>query len=247
MIQEIGQHFPIDAMLASDAEVVRNLEQEIKAGNNWYLSLLKAVGLWTTAEETFRGYHYRYLIGGEAFDWLLLAERLCQSVDGLMIQEEVQKLLFYGQTPVDIPLDDFRQFIGNCKYRQYLNFFYGITVEEALAAAIREEVRKERWGVGVHNERNDTDEIYSRIYGSDRQSLLDNFRREHSHRPLKSITLDEWREFVYWLFKRRIKLCDKSRVASDTRKGLEWLRSKTPLANPKHYLGHHLLTDTKAG
>jgi hypothetical protein len=245
MSQELGQCFPLDTMLAGDAEVVRNMEQEIRAGKNWYLSLLKAVGLWTTAEETYRGYHYRYLIGGEAFDWLLLAERLCRSVEGLMAQDEVQKLLFYGQTPIDIPLDDFRQFIGNCKYRQYLNFFYGITVEEALAAAIREEVRKERWGIGLNNEGNATDEIYRRIYGHDRQSLLDSFRRENSHRPLKSITLDEWREFIYWLFKRRIKLRDKARVASDTRKGLEWLKNKTPLASPKHYLGHHLLADIK--
>jgi hypothetical protein len=227
-------------MLAGDTEVVRHLDEEIKAGGNWYLALLKAIGLWTTAEETCQGYHYRYLIGGEAFDWLLLAERLCRSLEGMMAQEEVQKLLFHGQVPVDLPLEEFKQYIGNCKYRQYLNYFYGITNEEALIAAVREEVRKERRSLGLNHEGNTTDEIYRRIYGADRQTLLDGFRRENSHRPLKSITLDEMREFTYWLFKRRIKLCDKARVASDTRKGLEWLRSKAMLASPTHYLGHHL-------
>lgn len=239
MNQESGPCFPLDT-LAGDAEVVRNMEREIKGGGHWYLALLKAIGLWTTAEETFRGHHYRYLIGGEAFDWLLLAERLCLGVDGLPASDEVQKFLFHGLTPIDMPLDEFRQFVGNCKYRQYLNFFYGITVEEALIAAVREEVRKERRGLGLNHEGNTTDLIYQRIYGSDRQSLLDSFRRENSYRALKSITLDELKEFTYWLFKRRVKICDKARVASDTRKGLEWLKNKKSLAIPGHYLGRHL-------
>ena len=240
MTQEIGQCFPIDTMLAGDAEVVRKLDEEIRSGGNWYLALLKAIGLWTTAEETYKGYHYRYLIGGEAFDWLLLAERLCRSVESMMSRDEVQKLLFHGIVPVDLPLEEFKQSIGNCKYRQYLNFFYGVTVEEALIAAVREEVRKERRGVGLHHEGNTTDEIYRRVYDCDRQILLDNFRQENSFRPLKSITLDEMREFTYWLFKRRIKLCDKARVASDTRKGIEWLKNKKVLVSPGHYLARHL-------
>ncbi|MFH0941817.1 MAG: hypothetical protein V1823_02180 [Chloroflexota bacterium] len=239
MSQENGPSFPLDTLLDGDAEIVRNLEREIRGGGHWYLALLKAIGLWATAEETYRGHHYRYLIGGEAFDWLLLAERLCLGVDSLLASDEVQKLLFHGRTPIDLPLDEFRQFIGNCKYRQYLNFFYGITVEEALIAAVREEVRKERRGLGLNHEGNTTDHISQRIYGSDRQVLLDSFRRENSYRALKSITLDELKEFTYWLFKRRIKICDKARVASDTRKGLEWLKSKKPLGQG-HYLDRHL-------
>lgn len=232
--------FPLDTMLAGDAEVVRDLVKEIGAGGDWYLALLKAIGRWSTADETYRGYHYRYLIGGEAFDWLLLAERLCLSVEGLVAQDEVRELLFHGQTPVDLALDEFRQYIGGCKYRQYLNFFYGITTEEAIIAVVREEVRKERRGLGLNHEGNTTDEIYQRVYGADRDTLLASFRRENSYRPLKSITLYEMREFTYWLFKRRIRLCDKARVASDTRKGLDWLRGKKSLASPWHYLGSHL-------
>ena len=33
----------------------------------------------------------------------------------------------------------------------------------------------------------------------------------------------ESREFNYWLFKYRVKNCDKARIASDTRKGLDQL------------------------
>ena len=37
------------------------------------------------------------------------------------------------------------------------------------------------------------------------------------------MSLTEKKEFTYWLFKRRIQQIEKARVASDTRKGLEWL------------------------
>ncbi|MFA5317562.1 MAG: hypothetical protein WC369_09095 [Dehalococcoidales bacterium] len=239
MRQEIDASSPIDNMLAGDAEVVCNFEREIRVSGHWYLALLKAIGLWTTAEETYQGRCYHYLIGGEAFDWLLLAERLCLSMEGLAPDDEVKRLLFNGYTPIDLTLDEFRNLIGDCKYHQYLNFFYGITVEEALIATIRGEVRKERRGLGLNHEGNTTDAIYQRIYGADRQYLLNLFRREKSYRPLKSITLDELKEFTYWLFKRRIRICDKARVASDTRKGLEWLKGKIPLSQG-HYLSHHL-------
>ncbi|GAI16526.1 unnamed protein product, partial [marine sediment metagenome] len=57
--------------LTREDEVIRYLEQAIVSGKHWYIALLEAIGLWTTAEETHNGRHYRYLIAGEAFDWLL--------------------------------------------------------------------------------------------------------------------------------------------------------------------------------
>ncbi|GAI19828.1 unnamed protein product, partial [marine sediment metagenome] len=58
-----------------DTEAIRHLEQAITGGKHWYIALLEAIGLWDTAEETHNGRAYGYLIAGEAFDWLLLAER----------------------------------------------------------------------------------------------------------------------------------------------------------------------------
>ena len=46
-----------------------------------------------------------------------------------------------------------------------------------------------------------------------------------SSQAFASHTLTELKEFTYWLFKRRIKIWDPARVASDTRKGLEKLQS----------------------
>jgi hypothetical protein len=36
--------------------------------------------------------------------------------------------------------------------------------------------------------------------------------------------LTEMKEFTYWCFKLRVKVCEKARVASDTQKGLMWLK-----------------------
>jgi len=64
--------------------------------------------------------------------------------------------------------------------------------------------------------------------------LLDSFRKEKRYPKRKSITLSELKEFTYWLFKYRLKKCDKSRVASDTKKALikmqRNLASRKPLS-----------------
>jgi len=35
----------------NEAEVIRYLEQAISGGKHWYIALLEAIGLWSTAEE----------------------------------------------------------------------------------------------------------------------------------------------------------------------------------------------------
>jgi hypothetical protein len=222
------QLFDTDAAL-------QHLEQSIKSGKEWYLALLEAIALWDCPEETRNGRSYRYLIAGEALDWMLLAERLCEAVDGLLPEDEKLDFLFHGRFPVDITTKHFKQLIGNIRHHQYLNYFYGITVEEALFWAVREEVRKERRVSGYTSERDPDDETYRRIYRQDRATLLRDFRQERGYRQRKSTTILEMKEFTYWLFKYRLKNSDKARIASDTRKGLDWLSayglSEYPLAS----------------
>ncbi|GAH27096.1 unnamed protein product, partial [marine sediment metagenome] len=115
--------------------------------------------------------------------------------------------------------------IGEAKYHQYLNYFYGVAVEEALISAVQGEVRKERRIGGYNNEEHDAiNEVYRRIYGATRAALLKQFRREKDYPQLRSINLTELKGFTYWLFKYRLKQCEKARVASDTKKALEQLR-----------------------
>ncbi|MFC1860257.1 hypothetical protein ACFLYC_01630 [Chloroflexota bacterium] len=208
------------------AEAIRHLEQAITSGKHWYIALLEAIGLWQTAEEIHNGHTYRYLIASEAFDWLLLAERLCEVVDGLLPDDERTALLFHGKPPLDLTTEEFKKLIGSSKYHQYLNYFYGVTTEEALIQAVQNEVRKERQTLRHNNEHDFTDEAHRRIYGAPKAALLKRFRQEKGHPQRRSISLTELKEFTYWLFKYRLDHCDKTRVASDTKKALTQLKRK---------------------
>ena len=212
------------ATTAGDAEAVRHLEQAIIGGKQWYIALLEAMGLWSSTEETHNARTYRYLIEGEAFDWLLLAERLCQAVGSLLPAEEMKALIFHGKPPLSLSPEEVKRLIGSSKYRQYLNYFYGITVESALLLAVQEEVHKEKWLLGGGNEDKTAHEAYRRIYGDTEAALLKRFRQERGYPQRQSITLTKLKEFTYWLFKYRLSQSEKARVASDTKKALDYLK-----------------------
>lgn len=225
MVDLNNQLQPSQLTPAGDTEAIRHLEQAITGGKHWYIALLEAIGLWKATEETHNERTYRYLIAGEAFDWLLLAERLCQAVDSLLPDDEKTALLFYGKPPLDLTTEKFKELIGSSKYHQYLNYFYGITTEEALIEAVQNEVRKERQILVLNKEQDYDNETYRRIYGATKAVLLKRFRREKDCPQLRSISLTELKEFTYWLFKYRLNHCDKARVASDTKKALTQLKS----------------------
>jgi hypothetical protein len=209
----------------SNAEaVIHHFRASLAAGKHWYLALLEAIGLWTDEAEDLTGRSYRYLIEGEAFDWLLLAERLCETVDGQVPENEKHSLLFQGKPPLDLSPDEFKKLIGQSKYRQYLNFYYGVTVEEALVQAVREEVRKERLSNGLSYRHDEDQETYIRVYGETGQALMKQFRKEKHYHQLTSCNITEIKEFTYWCFKYRVRSCEKAKVASDTHKALKWLR-----------------------
>jgi len=213
-----------ESSLSADTEAVAYFKQALASGKHWYLALLGAMGLWTSAEEVYEGRAYRYLIDGEAFDWLLLAERLCQAVDDLLPEDEKNALLFHGIPPLELTAVEVGKLIGEKKYRQYLNYFYGVTVEEALLLAVQEEIDKERRVGGLRTRSDSADEAFRRIYGGDRETLFTRFRQEKGHAHVDSASLSELREFTYWLFKYRLRESEKARVASDTRKALDYLK-----------------------
>ena len=216
---------PRDATLpkacpAADPEAVEHLERALGEGRHWFTALLEAIALWRPAEEQAGERHYRYLMDGEAFDWLLLAERLLECVDGRVPEDEREALIFFGETPLHLDERSFKEAIGEAKHRAHLNYLYGVTVEEALQLAVEEEVLKERrsrvWGG-----RQPLDEAaFQRIYGRGRLELLAEFRSQRALPDGDSISFEELKELTYWLFKYRLRQCDRARVASDTRKAL---------------------------
>ena len=207
-----------------DTRAIQVLKNGIAEGRNWYLALLEAVRLWTSPGEDYAGRHYQYLVDNEAFDWLVLTQRLCEELDGLIPEKERTNLLFYGIPPMELSKDQFRNLIGASKYRAHLNYFYGILVERFLLLSVTEEIRKKKRVLGVNNDNGVVDEAYQRIYGATQSALLKQFRKERHYAQLRSIGMSELNEFTYWLFKYRIKTRDKSRVASDTRKALTKLQ-----------------------
>ncbi|MEW6034046.1 MAG: hypothetical protein AB1603_04240 [Chloroflexota bacterium] len=202
-----------------DAEAIRHLKQGIAGGKHWYIALLGAIRLWDSPEEVCHGRRYRYLIGGEAFDWLLLAERLLSEVRGLMPEREVSDLLFSGRPPIELSRTKFKDLIGAAKYKAHLNYVYGVVLEEALLMAAEEEMRKARSSMGYHGG-DAADRAFIHVYSAPRGDLLVRFQEERSMPQGDALTLAEMREFTYWLFKYRMSTCDPERVASDTRKAL---------------------------
>jgi hypothetical protein len=204
----------------SVTDPIHYMHASIDAGDHWYFAMLKAMARWDQAEEVIGDRRYRYLIGGEAFDWVLLAERLVGELNDVVSPEERRALLYHGRPPLEIEEDEFQTLIGTPKYQAYLNYLYGVVVEEALQLAVEEEVAKENHA-GVWSAAHiDGATVYQRIYGRDLEELLHSFQKERKLPESDSLDLTELKEFTYWLFKYRVRSLEGARVASDTRKGL---------------------------
>jgi 8-oxo-dGTP pyrophosphatase MutT (NUDIX family) len=213
-------------------EPLDRFRAEIESGAFWFEALMDTIAVWERAEERAGGREYRYLVGGEAFDWLLLAERLLADpcAESRVPADAARRLLFEGLPPdgEGRTLDDerLRSLIGDAKHRAHLNYVYGVTVEEALQYAVELDVSKERRAVSIKDPRDDEtalDPVFERIYGLPRAQLLARFREECSRPRAAAMTLSELREFQYWLFKYRVANSEPARVASDTRKALAQL------------------------
>jgi hypothetical protein len=56
------------------------------------------------------------------------------------------------------------------------------------------------------------------------RTLLGRFKTARGYPQGSSVTLNGYKEFIYWLFQYRVHQSEKARVASDTKKALNWLR-----------------------
>jgi hypothetical protein len=207
-----------------DLQAIRHLREAVASGRHWYISVLESIKLWNSKEEDYKGRHLKYLIDNEAFDWLLLAERLSEEIRDYIPEQERMALLFSDKPPVSLSKEDFKKIIGAAKYKAYLNFTYGVLVEEALILAVVEEVRKEKRSLGSNNDNGVTDKAFNRIYGAGEQELLQNFLKEKHYYGKTRMSLSDMKEFHYWLFKYRLKRSEKPKIASDTRKALVYLQ-----------------------
>jgi hypothetical protein len=205
-------------------QVIADLRHDVTDGEqHWFLSLLTAIRNWPLPAEHINGREYRYLIGGEAFDWLLLAERLLDEVSDLVPSEETEGLIFHERLPVELSEAEFGQLLG-AKYKPHLNFVYGVRVESAVLLAAAEEVHKSYTAGKVWANGHVDGEAFEHVYGRPLEQLLSEFRIEKNIEDAEWLSLAELSEWRYWLFQYRVKNQDPARVASDTRKGLAFLQ-----------------------
>ncbi len=210
--------------LPAPDETLLRLRQSIVAGQHWFDALLQAIGDWRVPEETVAGRRFRYLVGGEAFDWLLLAERLIEEIRDMVPARESEALLFEGRWPIDLEDDEFADRLGPAKFSAHLNYLYGVLVEEALQLFVEEEIHKEHynrpWG---SDPRDHEGGMYRRVYGLSLRELIAVHYEQTGTMIGDEVDYADFKAFTYWLFKLRLKRQDKARVASDTRKGLAQL------------------------
>jgi len=224
----------INSNSEGDIRAIKHLKESVASGKHWYVSLLEAIKMWKSTEEDFKGRHYKYLVDGEAFDWLLLAERLCEEISDAIPEQEKINLLFFDKPPLELTREEFKKLIGAAKYKAYLNYLYGVLVEEALIVAVMNEVRKDSSIFISSRHEDDIDKAYNRIYGAGQQALYDEYLKDKKYSKRKTITLNELKEFTYWLFKYRLKSNDKSRVASDTKKALTQMQRDLAIKKRMH-------------
>ena len=201
-------------------------ELDLRSGRPWFDALLECIQRWHLPRETVDDTEYHYLIDDEAFDWLLLAQRICDSVpDDLLPCDQVDALLLDETPPGPLAEADFQAGLGPSKYWAHLNFLYGVRVEQALQLAVERSLHKERGAVRFDHARPEPDDdLFARIYGAPQSQLLADFRDAHDRAHTDRIGQSELHAFTYWLFRRRLQRQDPARIASDTRQGLDMMR-----------------------
>ncbi len=199
---------------------------------NWKLSVLNAVAEWPVASETVDGEQFQYIIGGEAFNWKRLAERLVIHLETRETtkpsQSEIREWLHSDHVFGGFDEAQFRRALGVERWRGHLNYFYGVHLEQCLFTAVQNRIYRRRFARGMSLTDDAADEAYVGLYNDDEAVLWERFLEEASPdgtslenddgRPL---SLDD--DFTYWLFKRRIDSSHPAQVAYETQHGLEML------------------------
>ena len=219
-------------LAATAPDAVLHLRAAVRSGAAWPRALLEAMALWTSPEETWQDRTFRYLIAGEALDWLTLAERLCPEIEDFIPPADLERLLFEGLLPDDVTPEEFKEWIGGNKHRAYLNYWYGVIVEEALQQSAEDDVRKREKARCYPDHEEMVEEAFTHLYGKTRTELLRNYRKEAGISEFAPLSLADCKEFTYWLSKLRFNLWDPARVASDTRKGIRYLSRLEHIPGP---------------
>lgn len=200
-------------------EAVAWFRDALEAGAPWYPTLLQVIARWTAPEEEIDSVRCRYLIGGEAFDWLRLAQRLVDAAEDLVPPDEAEQLLVRGISPLGESDEEFEAAIGAAKYRAHLNFQYGVIVEELLLLAVELEIVKAGRLIGAGMPSPDV-QAYEVVYGKPIEELKVLYAADTGEFVSDRVEQSDLQAFIYWLSKYRMRMAEPARVASDTKKAM---------------------------
>lgn len=197
---------------------LRRFDLELEAGSHWYLAALRACGEWRLADEVHQGRRLTYLIAGEALDLVLLIDRIASTRRDAVPRAERDELRIQGRPPIYVPGDAFADALGSTRFNAYLNFFYGVDVEEAVVHAVELEASK------AHPLDRGAVDVYLLVYGKTLAELLGAYRAARGLKDDGRVRWTDWKDFTYWCFRWRLRTQVPARIASDTRKGIALLQ-----------------------
>ena len=191
----------------------------------WRGHIFDAISRWRLPSERVADEEYVYIVGGEAFNWRRLAERLAWHIALQLpedVEDEMQDWLEDADMFGGLEESEFRRLLGHEKWRGYLNYFYGVVLERCLFVHAGNAIGKDRVGRGRSVNDDVLDEAFFALYEAEESDLWAEFAvasglGDHSG-AARSMALED--EFTYWLFKRRIGSTYQIHVAHEVRHGL---------------------------
>lgn len=200
--------------------------------HRWRDHIFNAISRWSIPSEEIADEPHIYFIAGEAFNWRRLAERLAWHITFLLPEEEENAMARWLESDHmfgGLEESHFRRVLGREKWRAFLNYFYGVTLERCLALHAGSRIAKAKFGGGQNVSDDMLDEAFEALYGGTEPELWIAFASESGlsieSGVARSLAIDD--EFTYWLFKRRIGTTYMAHVAHEVRHGLEALASIT--------------------
>ncbi len=203
--------------------LIEKMKHSIENGNNWFDAFLHLISSWKLRSELVGSKNYNYLIAGEAFDWLLLAERVCSTLKDFIPNDQYNALIISGKFPYHLNVNEFRNIIGFNKYRLILNYWYGVVVELFVQLAEEESILRDNFSKGLLDDVEIEKIVFQNLYGKPKIELFREYSLSYEKKFSNRLTLFEFKEFNYWLFKLRFNSFEPALVASDTLKGIKYM------------------------
>ena len=207
--------YPVTLAEESDTEaresrdrILADLRAAAGITKPWHAALLRAVGQWKAPYERVRERDWHYVIGGEALDWLTLAERLCYEIPMWFLLKNWKRYCFVGNYRMKWGKNSLDRLSVRSVTTAHLNYWYGVVVEEALQLSVENGIRKNHRARCYQDNESLVEETFRHIYGETRVALAAQFIDTADclwGGDAETFTLTGYKEFTYWLFKRRLK------------------------------------------